>query len=587
VGVIYNAYRQAVDWFLDRVGAGDSARWEHYWIERTGEYKTELADKTANVWRERVRADLVAAGASEDTLRVIESFIAAGYPTGMLSTLGVWIFYTGAKLTETAKVLASEGVYKLLHETRPSRPSTGDVWSLVYAGGLNADTARDALRDQGWSEAYIDAYEQAAHVYTDVSSALELYRRGELDDHGFRERLSKLGFSTQAMSDIEKLKDRIPGPGDLVSMAVREAWRDDVASKYGYDQDFPGEFAAWLNKQGLSPEWATRYWRAHWTLPSITQGYELFQRGIISEEDLRTLLRVSDIPAYWRDALVKGSYRTLTRVDVRRMYELGVLDRDGVYQEYRNYGYSPENAERMTEFTVRYVAESEDSKVGEFRTLTRSVITQAYRKSLLTRDQASTRLQELEYTAEDAALLLGLEDWNKEIGLVEDPTEDFAKEMERIVETGYDRSILGRQEAESLLHEIGWSQEAIAYKLQTMDFWRELDAVDQEIASVAAEYTARAINRGDAVNRLNAVNIPTSMQESLLARWNIERRTRDRRATEAQYRKAMLDGTISVEEYKENLRGLGYTEYDVWLYAANALGVEEAGAKPSEGPLSP
>jgi len=41
-----------------------------------------------------------------------------------------------------------------------------------------------------------------------------------------------------------------------------------------------------------------------------------------------------------------------------------------------------------------------------------------------------------------------------------------------------------------------------------------------------------------------------------------------------------------MSEYMENLRGLGYTEYDIWILATMAGGAEAAGAAPTRRPLA-
>ncbi|GAH07018.1 unnamed protein product, partial [marine sediment metagenome] len=51
----------------------------------------------------------------------------------------------------------------------------------------------------------------------------------------------------------------------------------------------------------------------------------------------------------------------LTRVDIRRMYKIGVITRAEVYESYLQHGYTDENAKRMTEFTVQWAAPKEAS----------------------------------------------------------------------------------------------------------------------------------------------------------------------------------------------------------------------------------
>jgi len=167
--------------------------------------------------------------------------------------------------------------------------------------------------------------------------------------------LKKIGIHPAYLDTYKTLAFPIPPVSDLITMAVREAFSPATAARFGQYEDFPTAFADFARQQGLTDEWAKRYWAAHWSLPSPSQGYAMLQRGIIKEADLNMLLKALDIMPFWRSKLVQLAYNPLTRVDVRRMYELGVLSRGEVYKAYLERGYSPENAVRMTEFTVQQV----------------------------------------------------------------------------------------------------------------------------------------------------------------------------------------------------------------------------------------
>jgi len=466
-----------------------------------------------------------------------------------------------------------------------SHAGLGEIMQAFMRGEIPEDQLQDEFERLGLT--YDDQLILLSGAKTRLNDAqwIIAWRRGEIEKDQLVEELRKLGWVDDHIELLLTVNEPVPGPGDLISMAVREAFNEEVAALFGYDQDYPVEFAEHMEQLGYNPDWALRYWRSHWDLPGVSQGYELFHRGIISREELENLMRALDIPVFWREALLRGSYSTLTRVDVRRMYELGVLDREQVYREYLNYGYSPTNAERMTEFTVKYAQSDGGTATANFRDLTRTTILEAYRKGLITHEQAETRLMGLDYDQEDIDLLISLEDWDKLIADSYDPEEDFKDDIMRIVQEGYSRRIIGETDAINMLSEVGYSEQQIAYQLQSLDFWAMLDDMDAELDTVGKSYIVRATNRSNAIDRMNRLGMPSSMQEKMLERWDVQREVRDRRATEAQYRKLLLSEIIGLEEYKENLRGLGYTEYDIWVYSVNAVGAEEAGPKPTERPI--
>lgn len=118
-----------------------------------------------------------------------------------------------------------------------------------------------------------------------------------------------------------------PGVPDLIRFAVREVYTPEIRTRFELDGDLPNEYLIESRKAGLNLDDAKRYWAAHWNLPSITQGFEMFQRRIIDENDLKLLLRSQDVMPFWRDRLIQLSYRVKRLVDIDRFYEQRVIPR--------------------------------------------------------------------------------------------------------------------------------------------------------------------------------------------------------------------------------------------------------------------
>ncbi|MCP4231956.1 MAG: hypothetical protein GY771_17645, partial [bacterium] len=171
---------------------------------------------------------------------------------------------------------------------------------------------------------------------------------------GLENELRKIGVHPNYFDTYKTLAFPIPPVNDLITMAVREAFTPEIASRFGQYEGLPKEYVDAAAKKGVSQEWAERYWAAHWTLPSVQQGFSMLHRGIINQSDLSLLLRALDIMPFWRDKLIALSFRPLTRVDTRRMHILGTLDEAGVKRAYLDQGYNDRNAALMTDFTVRF-----------------------------------------------------------------------------------------------------------------------------------------------------------------------------------------------------------------------------------------
>ncbi|GAH58162.1 unnamed protein product, partial [marine sediment metagenome] len=195
-------------------------------------------------------------------------------------------------------------------------------------------------------------------------------------------------------------------------MAVREAFTPDIARKFGQYEDFPPEFEQWAAKKGLTKEWAERYWASHWALPSVSQGFDMLHRGIITEDELKMLLRALDVMPFWRDRLIQTSYRLLTRVDVRRMYRVGVLTEREVYEAYLHAGYDEKNAERMALFTVKQTLSTQ----AKFSS---TDVVRAFTQFIIDRSEANGLLKELGISSTDAVYILNLAEHKREWEITE------------------------------------------------------------------------------------------------------------------------------------------------------------------------
>jgi len=299
-----------------------------------------------------------------------------------LTTEQVQRLYKRGLLTETElfNELAQIGWYET---DRPLMKELGYVVPnamLLIQGGLLQEKPTDKIIEDiskadihpDWAKTYYDAVLTKPSTFDYI--AYELRQDPELND--IEHKLEKLGIHPDYTDVYKTLANPIPPINDLVTMAVREAFTPDIATRFGQYEDFPPAFEEWMGKKGVTKEWAERYWAAHWSLPSPSQGFTMLHRGIIDENDLNKLLRALDIMPFWRDKLIQVAYRPLTRVDVRRMYREGILDEEGVYDAYLDHGYNEKNAKAMTDFTIQYVL-TQQTKFN-----TRDVLTAYHRRMI-------------------------------------------------------------------------------------------------------------------------------------------------------------------------------------------------------------
>jgi len=238
------------------------------------------------------------------------------------------------------------------------------------------------------------------------SDYIDAFHRALLSPEELEYYLTSLGYNLENREVMAGLSWYIPQAQDLILFAVREVYNPEIVETFRQNE---GLDEVWENIKPdadaahLSHETFQKYWAAHWSLPGIQQGFEMLHRDEITETELGKLLVALDIMPFWREPLTKIAYSPLTRVDVRRMYNAGVLSPEETKEAYKHLGYSPLNAQRMLEFTEQYYKTPE-------RDLTKTEILRLYQERALDREGSAVLIAALGYSGDEVELLLTLED---------------------------------------------------------------------------------------------------------------------------------------------------------------------------------
>ncbi|GAH32541.1 unnamed protein product, partial [marine sediment metagenome] len=93
-----------------------------------------------------------------------------------------------------------------------------------------------------------------------------------------------------------------------------------------------------------------------------------------------------------------------TRVDVRRVFKMGIINRDQVKRTYLDLGYNEEKAEWLTVFTEMQNTESD-------RDLTKAEILSAYDKSIINQSTCNDMLLDLGYSEGEVNILISTKEY--------------------------------------------------------------------------------------------------------------------------------------------------------------------------------
>lgn len=317
-----------------------------------------------------------------------------------------------------------------------ARFDAASATAMLHRNLIGFDTYEEGMSDLGWSPAQQQAWVDLIRDRPGVGDYVQWSYRIQQNPEGARDELTRRGMTPDDIAVVFELSRLIPGPGDLVRFALREVWKPEMRAEQ-LSPDAPEEYYTWMQKLGYGREHAESFWAAHWVLPSVGHGYEMYHRlDDFTEADLRALMTRLDILPKYHDGLIRIAHPPISRVDIRRIYRdlpAGSVD---VYRRHLDLGYSPSDAELMTAWVEKeYIADVTEPL--------KSDILGAYGDDLIDSDAALQML-----------LDIGVDPWAAEIAL---DRKDIAKaktlqgERIRQVKTLYVNEDYDRSEVHAVL----------------------------------------------------------------------------------------------------------------------------------------
>lgn len=220
-------------------------------------------------------------------------------------------------------------------------------------------------------------------------------------DEDLRAQVMRYGLSDERADMLLASYVFYPAVQDWIRFAVRDVFTPEIVQAGGYDELFPVAILDYTRRAGLPDEVTRWYWRAHWQLPSPQMGYEMLHRGLITQDELAALLKVADYAPAWIPRMVDISYAPLTRVDARRMYEAGTIDRARYVKAMQDLGYRPEDAELFASWVDR------DKKAAD-KDLSLAQLRAAFDEGLIPEAEYEAGLAGLGYDTDEAKTIIAL-----------------------------------------------------------------------------------------------------------------------------------------------------------------------------------
>lgn len=378
--------------------------------------------------------------------------------------------------------------------------SPADLSSAVVRGFM---PLTDAAAEAGKAGIDVEEFKILVGLSGDAPGPQQLaeaLRRGIIPDDagdpnrpGFVQGIAQGRLADKWTDMIRQLATALPSPemalDALLEGQVDEQTALDLYKKFGGDPEY---FKLLFNTRGSAP--------------TPMEAIGMANRGYIPWEGTgadTVSFQQAFLEGPWRDKW-QEPFRKYAEylppvVQVRTLLSHGAITHDQAIQLYQAHGLTPEMAQA-------YISVASTQKTTATKQLAEGTVTKLYYDRLIDEQTATTMLEALKFTAQEAAFIL-----------------------------------------------------------QIQDISRVQHALSTALTRIHSLYISHKIAKADALHALNTLAVPAKQVDELITIWDLESFVNVHVLTPAQIASAWNDGIMSEDEAMQELQHLGYQPYDAWV----------------------
>ena len=141
-------------------------------------------------------------------------------------------------------------------------------------------------------------------------------------------------------------------------------------------------------------------------------------------------------------------------------------------------------------------------------------------------------------------------------------TKDLAKGD---VEQLYQDQVITPEQATQMLRDLDYSAEEAAFILQLVNVRQAVALENQATSRIHTLYVARKLAKQDASTALDALSVTPARRDQLFAAWDVERDNNVKVLTAAEIASAYFFHIIDQDTATQELQAIGYDERDAWI----------------------
>jgi len=456
--------------------------------------------------------------------------------------------------------------YVLEENFQNKLPPEGTIITASLRGTTTSNEYATLMSKLGYSGMMSQAIREASISAPDVNTALTMWNRGYIDEATAQKFIRYNDVIAEFMQPTLEMRKHVPSSGDVYNFAASHVYSEDLVGGFGLQDELPTSGLHDAARNGMDQAEFAKGWIAHWNVPNVSQAFDAFHRGIISQDNVNHWLKYAGIPTWFRPVLTETSRQLVTQRYIRNLLKYGVWNYDQVYNAYKKIGFSDDNAKAMSD-----LAEKMLNPIQQASTV--SEMTSAYADSIISYDVAFSAIRAAGYSDYETQLHLAIADVSRK--------KSITSLLEQIAKKEYTNGITSIDESMALLRQYGVNEERVQllaelWPLEQSHTQKNLSESDLRTAYAQGFIDVDYFRYGLILNNYTeqAADLIVSMENAKLEPTRIggipagiSTTGALKMFTKAELKSMLVNGLIGSEEWAYQMALLGYSEEQISLYA--------------------
>lgn len=417
-----------------------------------------------------------------------------------------------------------------LYQAAITYPDVSVLLDMLNRGLLPRQDFVLAMQRHGYDLSWIEPVRGLARNLLGPADLALGWLRGDVDDATLNSYGANLGMTQADMQILVANTGEPPGLEELMSM-----WRRQIIDQPTFERG--------VRQSRVRNEWIPHLEQAIYTPMSVADAARAVVEHYLDMPTAQVIANQNGLEPTHFPYIVESWGRPLSRTEMSELYHRGLATRAQFDQ-----------AMRESDLKDKYTGQAFD--LARVLIPARQVVT-ALQHGALDGPTAISYLMEQGYSQQDAQTLVTTGQAEHHAGLKELSKSD--------IQTLYTDKLISRADATAKLEFLGYSAEVAGWILHLAEARHQASLYRTTVSQTRALYLKRDIDRAEARSKLQAAGVADQDASALIDEWDLLHGTPTRTLSESQTVKAAEATLISVPAAHDRLMAIGYDDRDAHL----------------------